>query len=93
MSDQILTEYELSRAEELLPIYFQDPSALSAIRELIASHRNLLSANAELSFKNQKYKNLVEAVLKSHRERGAIMSEACGDREVVSLAYELEELK
>lgn len=86
----ILTEGELKEYERLnidLVLSFQE------IKKLIISHRELFKVNAELSFKNMKHKRLVEAVLKAHRERGAIMTEACGDGEAVTIAYDLEELK
>ena len=52
----VLNETQLLVLERLIPKYVPDEYAAEAGRELVASHRILLSANATLSFENMKLK-------------------------------------
>jgi hypothetical protein len=71
--DQILTEEELERAEETMEfakLSFSfgaavdiTPEFTDSILNIIASHRNLLSANAELSFQKNRYKKALSKIV------------------------------
>jgi hypothetical protein len=64
MSNLILTEEELNKIEDKNASFhpFKYHRVMNDIDNVIASHRNLLSANAELSFKNQKYKQALKHI-------------------------------
>lgn len=58
----ILTEEELNACENTLGANYWAMQA--SLEKVIASHRQLLSANAELSFKNMKYKKALHEIEK-----------------------------
>ena len=57
----ILTEEELNKIENSYGVYLPGlAERYPDVVNLISSNRTLLSANAELSFKNQKYKEILD---------------------------------